>query len=319
MSLSQKPSLIDAITKKPVVTGGVLALGNFDGVHRGHSAVIKAAALEGKRLKMPVHALTFEPHPYSFFQKDHDPFLLTTPEDKRRLLIEAGADDVVTLPFSPAFAALTPEQFIDDILLGACQVAHVVVGFDFVFGCRRGGDRRALREKLGPRSIGVTEVAPERDESGEIISSSRVRAALRKGDTEIATRLLGRPFTLHGTIEKGAQRGRTLNFPTANIALDPAIVRPLHGVYAVTARRTGNPVTFSGVANFGLRPTFDGASELLEFHLFDFEGSLYGDQWEIALHHFIRPEETFANKDALIEQIKGDAQTARDWLAQRKS
>ncbi|MFA6279520.1 MAG: bifunctional riboflavin kinase/FAD synthetase [Bdellovibrionales bacterium] len=308
---AKEKSILDAITHQPVVTGGVWALGNFDGVHLGHRAVIAAAVQEGKRLALPVHALTFDPHPHAFFQKDKRPFLLTPPEAKRHLLLEAGADDVATLPFTPAFAALTPEAFIQDVLIGACQAAHVVVGFDFVFGRGRGGDGRALRQKLEPLGVGVTSAPPKRDEGGEIISSSRIRAAVRKGDVASAAKLLGRPFTLSGVVLAGEGRGRTLGFPTANIALG-ALAQPLQGVYAIKARsQEGGGETFCGVANFGVRPTFGEAPALLEVHLFDFNGDIYGQVWEVELHRFLRPEMTFDGLAALQAQIQKDVEAAR--------
>lgn len=297
------------------VKGGVWALGNFDGVHLGHQKVIEAAVCEGLRLALPVHALTFDPHPHAVFQKDERPFLLTLPEAKRRLLLTAGANDVVTLPFTPAFAALAPDAFVKEVLLGACQAAHVVVGFDFAFGCGRGGDERTLRQGLEPQGIGVTSVPPQRDAGGEIISSSRLRAAVHKGDVVAAAKLLGRPFALSGVVQEGARRGRTLGFPTANIALG-ALVHPLPGVYAIKARAlTAGAETFCGVANFGARPTFGTSSEQLEVHLFDFNQDIYGQAWEIELHHFLRPEMTFDGFVALQEQIRKDAQTAQQVLS----
>ncbi len=307
----EKNTIIDAVTNLPIVTGGVWALGNFDGVHLGHQTVTEAAVREGQRLALPVHALTFEPHPHAFFQKDDRPFLLTQPEAKRRLLLDAGADDVATLPFTPAFAALTPVAFVQEVLVRACCAAHVVVGFDFVFGQERGGDERTLRQTLEPQGIGVTSVPPERDAGGEIISSSRLRAAVRKGDVASAAKLLGRPFALSGVVQEGARRGRTLGFPTANIDLG-ALVHPFPGVYAIKARAlAGSGKTFCGVANFGARPTFGAAPEQLEVHLFDFNKDIYGQVWEVELHHFLRPEMTFDSFAALQTQIQKDVETAR--------
>lgn len=308
--------LIDYVTQKPVVTGGVLALGNFDGVHLGHKAVIETAVKEGKRLGLPVHVLTFEPHPYSLFKKEGGAFLLTSLESKNRLLHEAGADQIVTLSFTPDFAKKTPEAFEQDILFDGCGAKHVVVGFDFVFGCGRGGDRDALRQKLVPMGIGVTEVAPVRDETGEIISSTRIRAFLRRGEVEKASALLGRSFVLEGKVQQGDQRGRTLGFPTANIDMG-SLVRPQFGAYAIQARQMGTKVWFNGVANIGTRPSVGGTKDLLEFFLFDFDRCLYGETWEVALLHFLRPEKVFSGLDALKEQIANDAQEAKQRLGAR--
>jgi len=310
---SPATTLIDCITKQPILTGGVLALGNFDGVHLGHREVVRVAKREAAKRGLPCHVLTFQPHPYSMFKKDGGPFLLTLPSVKNRLLEEAGADHVVTLDFTPAFADKTPEAFIEAVLVGGCCVRHVVVGFDFVFGHGRGGDRDALRARLGPLGIGVTEVPPFRDAGGEVISSSRIRAALRHGRPEIAAQLLGRRFSIQGEIAAGDQRGRTLSFPTANIDLG-LIVRPAFGVYAVTARRVGTPTWLEGVANIGKRPSVGGTKELLEFHLFDFDEDIYGQEWEVELHHFLRSEKAFPDLVTLKMQIENDATSARKVL-----
>jgi len=311
---TQHSLLIDTVTDGPVATGGVLALGNFDGVHLGHREVIRAAHKEAQKLGVETHVLTFEPHPYSLFKKEGGPFLLTKPSVKHRLLLEAGADRVITLPFTPVFGAKTPEEFIHDVLIEGCAVRHVVVGFDFVFGQGRGGDRDALRLKLKPLNVGVTEVPPFRDAKGEVISSSRIRAALRQGKPGVAQTLLGRPFALQGVVQRGDQRGRTLEFPTANIDLEN-IVRPAYGAYAVKARHVGFGETFLGVANIGKRPTVGGTHELLECFLFDFDKEIYGEEWEVELHHFLRGEKTFPDLIALKYQIAQDVAAAKILLA----
>lgn len=305
--------LIDVKTKQPVVTGGVLALGNFDGVHLGHREVVRVAKKEAQRLGVPCCVLTFDPHPYSMFKKDGNPFLLTLHKTKKKLLLEAGADHVITLGFTPEFAAKTPDAFMQDVLIDGCCVKHVTVGFDFVFGHGRGGDRDALRERLGPIGIGVTEVPPFRDAGGEIISSTRIRSALRHGRPEIASALLGRPFMVQGIVEKGDQRGRTLSFPTANIDLGN-IVRPAYGAYAISARPAGSQESFAGVANVGKRPSVGGTKELLEFHLFDFDRDIYGQEWEVDFHHFLRAEKSFPDLASLQIQIQNDATSARRYM-----
>lgn len=303
--------LIDTITHKPVETGGVLALGNFDGVHLGHKEVISVARKEARKRGIEAHVLTFEPHPYSLFKSDKKPFLLTTPAEKHRQLLLAGADRVVTLSFTPTFAEKTPEAFIHDVLIEGCRVKHVVTGFDFVFGHGRGGDRDSLRLGLSPYGIDVTEVPPFRDNSGEIISSTRIRSALRHGRIDQVIALLGRPFSLEGQIQRGDQRGRTLGFPTANMDLGD-LVRPAFGVYVVRARLGNN--AYWGVANIGLRPTVGGNKELLEFHLFDLQEDLYDQTWTVELHHFLRSEKSFADLSLLQAQIQSDIEAAKKFL-----
>ncbi len=302
-------TLTDALTYHPAAQGGVLALGNFDGVHRGHAAVVAAAATKARELSLSVHALTFEPHPYSFFQKDKKPFRLTSIETKNRLLKEAGAEGVVTLPFSSEMAALSADAFMEKILLEGLAVQHVTVGYDFNFGAGKAGDRAALRHKLEPLGIGVTEVPPLCDGSGQPISSTRIRQALAAGDLPAAKEMLGRPFALEGEVLHGSQRGKNLDFPTANMELGD-YARPCYGVYAITACRLGDKVFWPGVANIGIRPTIGDHKELLEFHLFDFSGSLYGDHWSVELHSYMRPEKKFDNLDALKKQIHADGQEA---------
>lgn len=305
--------LIDCLTKQPVPTGGVLAMGNFDGVHLGHREVIAAAKREGQKRGTKAYVLTFDPHPYSMLRKDGDLFILTPRPIKNRLLLGAGADGVITLPFTPDFALKSPDAFMQDVLIAGCAVQHVVVGFDFVFGHGRGGDRDALRRTLGPLGIGVTEVPPFRDAGGEIISSTRIRAALRHGDLTTAQALLGRPFAIYGKVEHGDHRGREMGFATANINLGE-IVRPAYGAYAVQARREGTDEWHAGVANIGKRPTVGGVQEILEFHLFNFAGDLYGQTWEVDLHHYLRAEKAFPDITTLQSQIENDAAKARQLL-----
>lgn len=306
-------TLTDAMTGQPVPTGGVLALGNFDGVHLGHRVVATEAARIGRKMGLASYALTFDPHPYSLFNGAKEPFQLMSPRTKRAALRQCGLTDVVTLAFTHAFAAIDPEAFVRDILVDGLGVRHVVVGFDYAFGAGRKGDRDLLRQILEPLGIGVTEMPPLRDETGAIVSSTRVREALKSGSVSLATRLMGCPFTLEGIVEKGDQRGRTLGFPTANIDLGP-FVRPKWGVYAVKARVEGSSNPLIGVANIGNRPTIGDGKVLLEAHLFDFAGDLYGQRLEVELHAFLRPEQKFDNLDALKAQMAADATAAREIL-----
>ena len=221
-----------------------------------------------------------------------------------------GVDDVVVMPFTPAFARLPATEFIERILLDLCGAQHVIAGFDFVFGHDREGTMARLRDWLAPHGVGVTEVTPFRDARGEIMSSSRTRDALRAGDLATARHILGRPWSIAGTVERGAQRGTAISVPTANIGLG-AYLRPRYGVYAVQAGPVGGTSIRQGVANIGLRPTVDGSAEWLEAHLFDFSEDIYGQVWEVELIDFLRPEQKFADLTALRQQIMLDIEMAK--------
>lgn len=301
-----------------VARGSVLVLGNFDGVHLGHQAVIAAARDRANALETSVSVLTLEPHPRTLFKPNHPPFRLTPPEAKRRLLRALGVEDVITLNFTPELASLSAPDFVRDILIRDYGVKHVVAGHDFVFGYKRGGTMKTLRELLAPYSVDVTEVAPFLDSGGHIMSSSRTREALHAGDLLTAEHILGRPWSISGKVVRGAQRARALGFPTANIELGDYL-RPKFGVYVVRARRAGASENFTGVANIGNRPTVDGLHELLEFHLFDFHSVIYDEEWEVELLHYLRPERKFDDFAALSEQIGRDVEQAKAWLARRMS
>jgi riboflavin kinase/FMN adenylyltransferase len=284
---------------------GVFALGNFDGVHRGHALVAEAAVARARSLGVPAYALTFEPHPRAFFQPDITPFRLTPPAAKERLLKSCGIDAVVTLPFNAALANLSAQDFIEQVLVARLGALHIVAGHDFAFGQGRGGDMAKLAAWLQPHNIPITEIAPLANTAGQLLSSSLARAALRDGDTGKASDILGRRWSIAGTVLKGAQRGRTIGVPTANIALGDYL-RPKFGVYAVRAGRVGEALKYKGAANIGVRPTVDGQSETLEAHLFNFHEDIYGQDWEVALDSFIRPETKFADLNELRGQIAHD-------------
>jgi riboflavin kinase/FMN adenylyltransferase len=294
--------------------GGVYALGNFDGVHRGHQAVVKAALDKARGINVPARVLTFEPHPRSLFKPDIAPFRLTPAPAKIRLLKALGIDEVIVRPFTPEFSQLSAQDFVQKVLLEDCGAQHVIAGFDFVFGHARGGNIRNLRSWLSPHNVGVTEVTPFRDSGGEIMSSSRTREALQQGDLQTARHILGRPWSIEGIVEHGAGMGRDLDAPTANIPLGEHL-RPKFGVYAIHAGRVGGPMLWQGVANIGTRPTVGGKAELLDFHLFDFFDDIYGEEWEIELIHFLRPEQRFPDIASLRAQIAKDIETARARLA----
>jgi len=295
----------------PDEKGASVALGNFDGVHRGHSAVIAAAAelVPGA----PSGVVTFDPHPRSFFQPDAAPFLLTPMAQKSKKLSMLSVERLHILPFDAAMAAMTPEDFARDVLADGLGVAGIAVGSDFRFGAKRAGDvetLHALGASHGFKVVALEEVA---DESGSLLSSSTARAALREGRPEDATDVLGGAHIICGEVLMGDQRGRTIGFPTANLSLD-GLLAPAFGVYAVTVTLPDGE-TVKGVANIGMRPTFEKTAPNLEVHLFDFQRDLYGQTIEVALHHFVRGERKFDGIDALKAQIAEDADTARRMLA----
>lgn len=289
--------------------GGVFALGNFDGVHRGHQAVIRAAVEKAREKGIRAKVLTFEPHPRVFFQPKSAPFRLTPYPVKEALLKELGACEVIPLPFTAELAHMPAERFVEEILLQQFGAQHLVAGHDFIFGYKRGGDMTKLRAWLEPKSVGVTEIEPQGD-GGEVFSSSEARELLLEGEVEAAAVILGRKWALQGKVVHGEARGHIVGIPTANISLDDYL-RPKFGVYAIEAGRVGGPLAYRGVANIGLRPTVDGKTENLEAHLFDFHEDIYGQEWQFALSHFTRPELKFDNLEALKAQILKDIEAAK--------
>jgi riboflavin kinase/FMN adenylyltransferase len=302
----------------PDARGAAVAIGNFDGVHPGHRAVLTRASAVAEKLGVPFGVLTFEPHPRRYFQPAIPPFRLTPPPAKRRLLAEAGAAHYYELPFDAAMAALTAEAFIEQVLIAGLGVRHVVVGAGFAFGKGRTGTVSVLEHVAGHKGgVGVTVVAPVPASDGVLASSTRVRECLLRGEPERAAALLGRNFAIEGEVFAGDRRGRQLGFPTANLPLDDYL-RPAFGVYAVRAVPLGGGgERWSGVANLGTRPTVDGARAQLEAHLFDFAGDLYGRRLAVELLSFIRPERKFESLDALKSQIAEDSARARGIIAAR--
>jgi riboflavin kinase / FMN adenylyltransferase len=289
--------------------GGVFALGNFDGVHRGHCAVIDAAVKQARLMHVYAHVLTFEPHPRTFFQPQSPPFRLTPFNVKERLLKSCGIDTVETMPFTAEIANMPARDFVERILLERYGVEHLVAGHDFVFGHNREGTMKRLADWLAPHGIGVTEIE-ELGKDGETYSSTRVRELLLEGEVREAADILGRDWSIEGTVVAGSWLGgRTIGFPTANIELG-TYLRPKLGVYAIRAGRPGKPLTQRGVANIGFRPTLNGKTENLEAYLFDFNQDIYGQEWEFALIRFIRSERKFDNLDELKAQIAKDVEMA---------
>ena len=304
--------------------GAVVAIGNFDGIHRGHQAVIGEAVRHARHDRRPAAVLTFEPHPRRFFKRDSSPFQLTRLRTKARLLDDLDVDLLFLLRFNAALAARSAENFIDEILVKHLGVSRVVVGYDFVFGKNRLGNPELLRDRLAAAGVPVSIMPPvgavdaESESTPEalVYSSTGVRDCLKAGDPRGASRLLGRPFEIEGRVVHGDKRGRTLGFPTANLKLGD-YVRPAFGIYAVRAAiATGTDwVWRDGVANLGMRPMFGAPEPLLETFLFDFSGEIYGRLMRVALVEYLRPEQKFADLTALTAQMHADTAAAKVALA----
>lgn len=294
--------------------GGVVAIGNFDGVHRGHQAVLERALAEARRRGVPALVLTFEPHPRKVFRPDMPLFVLTPPPMKARLLSHLGFAALVEQPFTRAFAGLSAEAFVTDVLERNLGITHAVTGFDFHFGKDRQGGPAFLMAAGERHGFGVTLVDAFRDEGAEVVSSSRIRALLCEGEVAEAAGLLGYRFTVESEVIGGQRLGRTLGFPTANMRLSPE-AELKEGIYAVRFRRADGTL-YNGVASFGRRPTVDdNGAPLLETFVFDFSGDLYGEICEVSFFGFLRPEVKFDGLDALVAQIKRDEAEARALLA----
>ena len=291
--------------------GATVALGNFDGVHLGHASVIRAA--HAARPDVPLAVLTFEPHPREVFRPDDPPFRLTLSAERADALANLGVAILYELPFNHEFSLMNADTFIGDVLHRGLDAKHLVSGQDFAFGHRRGGDAGFLTARAEAFGMGLTLVPPVTDSQGPL-SSTRIRRALQDGYPERATAELGRPWTIRGIVAHGDKRGRTIGFPTANVALGRHL-EPARGVYAVTARLNGNGA-HRGVANIGRRPTVNsGIESRLEVHLFDFAGDIYDAEITVSVHAFIRPEQKFSGLEALKGQIALDAAEARRLLA----
>lgn len=292
--------------------GGVVALGNFDGFHRGHQAVVGAAIAHGRATGRPVLVASFDPHPVRYFRPDTPPFRLTSLDQRAALFAEAGADAMLVFNFNQTLASVPAADFVTDWLIGRAGAAHVVTGEDFTFGKGRSGNVAVLTEIGAAHGLTAQAVGPVSDEGGPI-SSSRIRQALIDGDPQEAARLLTRPFRVQGIVQHGDKLGRTIGFPTANIAMD-RYLRPRYGIYAIRGLLPDGRV-LEGAANLGIRPTFDPPKELLEAHFFDFAESLYDQCIEVELIAWLRPEAKFDGLDALSAQIDSDCAAAKRILA----
>jgi len=302
----------------------LVALGNFDGVHRGHQQVIQpvlSAALATPNVSHTT-VVTFRPHPQEFFTGQRRP-LLTPLDEKAAYLSKLGVEQLVLLPFDRVLADLTPEQFVETILVQHLQARQVSVGEDFCFGRKRSGTAADLRAIAAPFNIQV-QIVPLHTADGERISSSAIRQALQEGNLSKGNQLLGRPYSLVGQVVQGQQLGRTIGFPTANLKLPAEKFLPRQGVYCVWVYLSGSshpaesshsPQPLPGVMNLGYRPTVDGVQQTIEVHLLDWSGDLYGQTLTVNLAEFLRPEQKFASLEDLKAQIQADAATARSILA----
>ena len=296
----------------PPPGGAVAAIGNFDGVHRGHHHLLDVTREEAARLGLPSAVLTFEPHPRDFFQPERPAFRLTSEAGKLKVLGEFGIDLVFLKRFDASLASTTARAFVNDVLLRELGLRGLVIGGDFHFGRGREGTPTLLAE-LG-REAGMTVRVEDMVEGGGApVSSSRIREALGAGEVAVAESLLGYRWFVEGVVRHGEKLGRTLGFPTANISLPPG-TELRHGIYAVRAAVAPGEI-HDGVASFGRRPTFDDGAPLFETHLFDFEGDLYDRRIEVELLDWIRPEEKFPSAEALVAAMQGDAAKARSIAA----
>lgn len=294
--------------------GLALAIGNFDGVHRGHQALIEATKSLASRAGTYPGILTFEPHPRSVLRPDDTLFRLTMPTHRRTLLHAAGIDRIIEIDFNRAVASLSPGEFVERVLVQGLRIRGILSGADFRFGKGRAGDVAFLHQAGRTHGFAVEALAPVADTGGAVYSSGRIRKAIEAGDIAEANQVLGYRWFLSGTVIHGDKRGRELGYPTANI-LVPAGYRLRHGAYAVTATIDGGR-PLAAVASFGVRPTFGhGGQAVLEVHIFDFDADLYGADLLVTFFSWIRPEERFTSIESLVAQIDLDARTAREVLA----
>jgi riboflavin kinase / FMN adenylyltransferase len=304
-------SVVRDFAPAEALRGAAVAIGNFDGVHRGHKAVIAAALSRARSLGKPAAALTFEPHPRAFFNPHEPLFRLTDETAKLRLLAAAGLDGVIVLTFDAALAKLSAEDFVQRVLVDRLAISGAAIGFNFQFGANRAGSPEFLQTQ-GKRYGFAVDIVPPLLDGDRPVSSGPIRAALAAGRLDDAAEFLGYPWFVSGTVVHGDKRGRELGFPTANLALDPTFALR-HGIYAVHVAAAGR--RHDGVASFGRRPMFDTGAVLLEVFLFDFEGDLYGANIDVAFIAWLREEAMFASAKELVRQMEEDSRLARAALA----
>lgn len=302
-------------TVPDALRGAIIALGNFDGFHKGHQAVAGEAISWAHAEGRPSIIATFDPHPVRFFKPDVPPFRLTTLEQRQELYLAAGATAMLVFHFDSELAGTSAEDFITEILIDRFGAHGVVTGGDFTFGQGAKGNVELLRSFGGANGLQSRVVDVVEDDS-ETVSSSRIREALRDGDPQLAAKLLTRPFAIRGIVEHGDKRGRELGYPTANLVIDNYL-RPKFGIYAVTGRILSTGDMLEGAASVGIRPQFEPPKELLEPYFFDFSGDLYGQKIEVAFHHFLRGEAKFDSLDGLTAQMEKDCAEAKRLLSAR--
>lgn len=295
----------------PEAKGAVLALGNFDGVHRGHQILVRRAIDEARRIGCPAGVLLFEPHPREFFNPSAPHFRLTSLDEKLALFEEVGLDLAVVLKFDGALAGLDAQSFIAEVLVRGLAVAHVVIGYHFFFGRNRSGSAETMRAAGAAQGFGVTVVEPVANR-GEPFSSTAIRLLLAEGDVRGAAEALGRPWRVKGPVIGGAQRGTDLGFPTANVAL-PKGTALGHGIFAVRVMLEGR--SLDGAAYLGTRPTFDDGMPVLEVFLFDFDEKIYGREIEVSFIDKVRDDRKFHSAEELVRQMEADCAKAREILA----
>ncbi len=297
------------------VRGGTVTIGNFDGVHRGHQAVIGEAARVAARIGGPLAVVSFEPHPRRFFRPDEPAFQLTPMRSKLRWFQALGVEILQLINFNEEISRLSAEAFVDRLLIQGLDARHVVVGYDFVFGHGRRGDVAMLRGLADAGKFGFTAVDPVKADDGPVYSSTNIRAALAAGDPAGAAALLGRCWEIEGKVQTGDKRGRQIGFPTANLPIAD-YAEPALGVYAVWAGlESGDRTTWRmGIVNIGRRPTFDGEGVVIEAHIFDFAQDIYDRRLRVALAGFIRPERKFSGIEEIRARIADDCTVARSIL-----
>lgn len=295
--------------------GGVIAIGNFDGLHRGHCALIGAAAKIAAAHNVPLGILTFEPHPRTLFQAPSEPFRLTPPPLKRERAALTSADFMVELPFNRELAQLSAADFIQNILVESLHASHIVVGEDFRFGQGRTGDITTLAAQGEIHGFGVTPLSPVQNETSQTYSASTIRSLLRRGAVAEADAMLGWKWEIRGEVVHGDKRGRELGYPTANVPLKDTL-HPSFGIYATWVRIEGEDTWRPAATNIGIRPMFETKTALVEAHLLDYEGDLYGKTLHIRLVRKIRDEAKFDNLEALVAQMEKDCATATRILAE---
>jgi len=295
----------------PEDTGAVIALGNFDGLHRGHQAVINKAKALAKDMNAPLGIGLFRPHPFRFFKPDAAPFRLMSAEIRAQIMSDLGVDYLYEIPFDDELRQMDDTQFTEQVLHQGLGIKHVLVGEDYGFGKNRCGDVESLKRLCGARGIGVTALGlVGLHEFYGKYGSTEIRKALQQGDVFHAAHMLSRPWIVDGIVQQGQQRGRTINFPTANLDFGD-LVRPKFGVYCVEVRLQGEDVWRPAVANTGNRPTVNGDEARLEVHILDFDQDIYGTHIAVRFRSFIRPEKKFDSFDDLRAQIEKDALSAR--------